>query len=161
MPSPIGFYVARRPCARAPIILLGAVLLALAACTPADPSRPSDTALSCQQINAEIVELGRRGTTSEAKAKQLRPGYYAYQAVAMAPFVGDALGLVEMVADISGGDELDRLNAATETAQMRAIYLTKMQTTRCAASLPADATTIPAAGSGAVSTPTGNPAQPH
>ena len=111
--------------------LLVAALLGIAACAPVNPAKPTDTTLSCAQIADEITELRRSGTASEAKAVELRPGYYALQAVGMVPYVGDALGVVDMVTDMSGDRQLDRLNANTEATRVRGAYLAKMQTARC------------------------------
>lgn len=112
-------------------LALAAVMVAwLAGCAP-DPAKPTDTALSCQQMTEEIAALEASGKLSESKASELRPGYYAVQAVEFVPYVGDALGMVDMFADVSNSRELDRLNANTEMTRARAAHLAKLRTARC------------------------------
>ena len=108
------------------------VMVGLVGCA-ADPSKPTDAVLNCQQITEEIASQDASGTASEARAKELRPGFYAVQALGFVPYVGDVLGLVEMVSDVSNSRELDRLNANTQTAQQRREYLAKLHATRCGA----------------------------
>ena len=125
-------------------LALAAVTVAwLAGCAP-DPAKPTDTALSCQQMTDEIAALEASGTQSESKAKELRPGFYAVQAVEFVPYVGDALGMVDMFADVSNSRELDRLNANTETTRARAAHLAKLRAAKCGTPAGAAPVTAPA-----------------
>jgi len=120
-----------------------ALVAGLAGCAP-DPAKPTDTALNCQQMTDEIAALEASGTQSEAKAKELRPGYYAVQAVEFVPYIGDALGMVDMFADVSNSRELDRLNANTETTRARAAHLAKLRAAKCGTPAGAAPVTAPA-----------------
>ena len=120
-----------------------ALVAGLAGCAP-DPAKPTDTALNCQQMTDEIAALEASGTQSEAKAKELRPGYYAMQAVEFVPYIGDALGMVDMFADVSNSRELDRLNANTETTRARAAHLAKLRAAKCGTPAGAAPVTAPA-----------------
>lgn len=107
------------------------VVVGLVGCAAADPSKPTDRTLSCQQITEEIASQDASGNVSEARAKELRPGYYAVQAVGFVPYVGDVLGMVDMVTDLSNSRELDRLNENTEATQRRRAYLAKLHVAQC------------------------------
>jgi len=111
--------------------LFALAVLLLAGCAAPNPAKPTDAALNCQQMTDEIAALEASGTQSESKAKELRPGFYAVQAVEFVPYVGDALGMVDMFADVSNSRELDRLNANTETTRARAAHLAKLRTAKC------------------------------
>jgi hypothetical protein len=97
----------------------------------ADPSKPTDAALTCPQILQEIASEDATEKLSERRAGELRGTYYAYQTATLIPFVGDVMSITDQVSDASHSRELDHLNEDARDARHRRDYLIKMQTTRC------------------------------
>jgi hypothetical protein len=111
-------------------ILVIVAVASLAGCA-ADPSKPTDAAMTCEQIADEIARQDASEKISEARARELRARYYAYQAATLVPIVGDVLALGDMATDVSRGRELDHLNEDSRTARNRREHLTKLQASRC------------------------------
>ena len=110
------------------VVLLSGILLAGCA---VDPSRPGDAAMSCDQIAAEIAKQDEVAQISERRASELRPGYYAFQAAEMVPFVGTGFGLADQIGDASHSRELDYLNEDARDARHRRDYLKQIQPAHC------------------------------
>ena len=102
----------------------------LAGCA-ADPSKPTDAALTCPQIAGEIASEDAKEKLSERRAGELRGTYYAYQAATLIPLLGDAMSIADQFGDVSHSRELDYLNEDARDARRRRDHLRKLQTTRC------------------------------
>jgi hypothetical protein len=87
--------------------------------------------MSCDQIIAEINQQEATAQLAERRASELRPGYYAYQAASMIPFLGGVFAMADQVTDASHSRELDHLKEEARDAQHRRDYLKGTLSTGC------------------------------